>query len=243
MIKHLTWDSEFFGVKIGSYAGALHGAEEQAFLGEVQREQFDCTYVFVDPNDVDTIAAASKNRFLSADTRVEYGLDLKTYRPDPTRQIEFLNPKNEEDVAAVRGIAGSLSGVSRFHFDARFRAKAAEMYELWVDRAVSGSEGKVAIIRSPATGAIAGFVTFTMREMEGELVLVAISEAERGRGLGWKLVDSVNLYLIREGINRIRVKTQLRNTLANRHYQQVGFRVVGASCIYHAWTEDLPLVQ
>lgn len=234
MIDELPWDSQFFGVRIGSYTGQKLNGEE--FLKAVKDGRFECVYVFVDPSDNTGMELARRNRFHLVDTRVLYQLHLATYRVDPRNSVELLDPKNAIDVARVREISCDLATVSRFYADPRFRHRAKEMYGVWFEKMLEDPDSAIAIRR--VDGVIAGFIACTIKNGNAELVLVAMAKEYQGQGIGSKLMDAVNLHLLSRGVLGIYVKTQLRNLSANQHYQRIGFRSSAVTHVYHAWVQD-----
>lgn len=237
IINKLKWDSDFFGLKIGSFSGFNHDNAEK-FLKEFYDNKFDCVYVFVDPNDFNTIDIAGKNKFFLADIQMTYEfhscpqkiknkfLESLTY--------EILGGSNEAYKKEVRLLAKELSSVSRFSFDPRFKNLSPKMYEIWADNIMHDKDG-ITVLAVDANKKIVGFIGGTLKQNIGSVGLVGVSESFRGRGIGAEMSDKVVSLLFDKGAEKITVKTQLRNNYANQLYQKAGFRLKEAKLIYHFW--------
>ncbi|TSC96859.1 MAG: putative acetyltransferase [Parcubacteria group bacterium Athens0714_26] len=237
IINKLKWDSDFFGFKIGSFSGLDYDNAEK-FLKEFYDNKFDCVYVFVDPNDFNAIDIAAKNNFFLADIQMTYEFHS---RPQKIKNAfleslayEILDVSSEDHKIKIRMLARELSSVSRFSFDPRFKNLSSKMYEIWADNIMRDKDG-VTILAIDANKKIVGFIGSTLKQNIGNVGLVWVSEAFRGRGIGAEMSDQIVSLLFDKGAEKITVKTQLRNNFANRLYQKVGFRLKEAKLIYHFW--------
>src|SRR4051812_8559365 len=68
--KHLPWDSEFFGPKIGHLAPCESAEEFSRAVAEAKREGFKCLYYLCSSNDVDRIRWAEEAGGRLVDIRV-----------------------------------------------------------------------------------------------------------------------------------------------------------------------------
>ena len=242
LIERLGWDSNFFQIQIGKLTeNRLTPKRHYEAMSLVGGGELDCLYAFLDPMDEITAELVARSHgFLLADTRVVYTMSKNTWLESPSppipRYIELTDPKRK-DIEELRQAAADLHTVSRFHFDAHFRNRAQTLYNIWLNQYLNGETGKLIVIRDAER--IVAFVGCTVEDGIGELVLVSVHPEARGRGFGKKVVIAACDHLTKHGngVEELKVKTQLRNVPANRCYEGAGFRVRSVEHAYHIWRE------
>jgi dTDP-4-amino-4,6-dideoxy-D-galactose acyltransferase len=84
---------------------------------------------------------------------------------------------------------------------------------------------------------IAGFLLFSKSGVEdtSRIELIAIAQDYERSGLGRTLIRSMENYVAANGIETIRVGTQLDNVSAMNFYTSYGFKILECNSVYHLW--------
>jgi ribosomal protein S18 acetylase RimI-like enzyme len=138
--------------------------------------------------------------------------------------------------AAVLDIAGSAFRYSRFHADPRIPHGVAHLIKReWIGSYVRKERGE-ALLVALAEERPAGFLAVMTAEVEGRrtaiIDLVAVDQAQQGRGIGRALVRA---FVERWGpeSERLRVHTQLTNLVSLNLYRRSGFALASAQYVLH----------
>lgn len=134
----------------------------------------------------------------------------------PLASRVFVDELNGRDAEAVAGI--HAEGFPHPWSADEFRALAA-------DRAILG----LAARRESFLGwrRLAGFILVRRAADEAEVLTVAVRAAQRGRGIGRKLLEEVLRRLYRDGITTCFLEVDRDNGSAIRLYRALGFETVG----------------
>jgi dTDP-4-amino-4,6-dideoxy-D-galactose acyltransferase len=82
---------------------------------------------------------------------------------------------------------------------------------------------------------IAGMITLGEKNGRGDIGLIAVNPASRGKGYGEALVRSAHRWFIRQGFHEAQVVTQRRNSSACHLFEKCGFSVEKIEHYYHFW--------
>lgn len=233
--KLLDWDSAFWGRRIARLVQVQRShAELTAVLKLAREARVECLYYLLDANDALAARAVAGTAFNMVDVRLT--LSLATL-PEQ-KECAGVRLSEPTDVPQLRAIAASSHGDTRFYFDGRFpREKCDELYAAWIEKSVAGALAD-AVLVSFWGSRVTGYVTCSVKaEHVGEIGLIAVDAAERGRGLGTTLVDSALHWFCSRGCQSARVVTQGRNLGAQRLYQRSGFVPTQSDVWYHAWLD------
>lgn len=105
---------------------------------------------------------------------------------------------------------------------------AAEMLRLIRD---SNSEGQAAV--DGRTSALIGFVLSRVAADEAEILSIAVQPAERGRGVGRRVLEAHIGVLAARGVARLFLEVDEQNTAATRLYRNLSFEAVGKRPAYY----------
>jgi hypothetical protein len=83
------------------------------------------------------------------------------------------------------------------------------LYELWIDKSCRGWADQVFVI--DVDGEVAGYLTCHVHDGAGQIGLVAVAPASRGRGAGSALVARGRRWFADQGVGRVSVVTQARS--------------------------------
>jgi ribosomal protein S18 acetylase RimI-like enzyme len=146
----------------------------------------------------------------------------------PDARVRAATPEDRESVMAI---ARSSFRWSRFHLDPLIPSELAdEIKAQWAGNFFTGLRGDHMLV-AEAGGTVAGFLQL-LRAPDGAVVidLIAVKEAERGRGLGGAMIRNAERLL--PG-GRMRVGTQVANAASLRFYESLGFRTVASTYVMH----------
>jgi dTDP-4-amino-4,6-dideoxy-D-galactose acyltransferase len=230
----LPWDSQFFGVRIGTVdAQTLTDESLRAIDAFCAAERVACLYFRARPDDAATIRLAEANGFHLADVR----LTFERAAPSPSSAAASLRAATVEDLPFLRPIARVSHTDTRFYYDPRFpREKCDELYETWITNAVTG-QALTVLVATDAEDRPIGYVTCAGQadNTQGSIGLIAVSVEHQGKGLGKLLVNSGLDWFARNGRKTVNVVTQGRNLAAQRLYGRCGFIARDLQLYYHRW--------
>jgi ribosomal protein S18 acetylase RimI-like enzyme len=232
-LRHLEWDSAFFGLRVARVEGHRLGSEDVAAVdGWARAERVDCLYFLADAADAGTLARAEAAGFERVDERITLEASPLPRAIAARTAVRSAVPA---DIDALEEIAATAHQDTRFFNDRRFpRERSVELYRTWIRNSCQGWADSVFVTED--AGRPAGYATVHLREGGvGEIGLLGVAEAARGRGHGQALVQEALRWLGDRGSGRARVVTQGGNHGALRLYQAAGFSVARSEVWYHRW--------
>lgn len=236
LVQLLTWDSDFFGMRIASINGnRLSRDEESAVQGWCLDNRIDCLYFLADPSDTATIRVAEESGFHLADIRITLDRRISAMPAVWQPEAPSIRLAVAADIPALRPIAAVNHRDSRFYHDGGFlRERCDELYATWIEKSCTGFADAV-LVPAPE-GAAAGYLSCHLRGNDiGQIGLVGVNSAFQGKGLGQQLLDESLRWFAASGVKRVDVVTQGRNIAAQRLYQKRGFMTRAVQLWYHKW--------
>jgi len=189
----------------------------------------ECLYFLAAGDDPASAHAAEAAGFRQMDVRVELACPA---RSGPL--AEGVRESREDDTQALRAIAASSFGTTRFYADPNFPdERCDELYDTWIRRSLEGWADGVLV--GEADGRAAGYVSCHLDGGTGSIGLIAVGESARGRGLGVDLASSAITWCADRGADRMTVVTQGRNVSALRTFQRAGFLASSLDLWFHKW--------
>ncbi|HTO53324.1 MAG TPA: ribosomal protein S18-alanine N-acetyltransferase [Myxococcota bacterium] len=85
---------------------------------------------------------------------------------------------------------------------------------------------------------LAGFALAACADADAEILSIAVTEAERGAGLGRRLLESLLAGLRKRGAARVQLEVRGSNAAALRLYESLGFRTARRRARYYRDGED-----
>lgn len=229
MVEQLTWDSDFFGMRIGR--ACISSNEDSVALANLREKlakNYDLLYIF-SSHGVEFLSDQAKlvdEKVVytwSKDISVEANLNVEIW--DSNRGVT-------DDLLHLALVSGKYS---RFKLDEGFPNGSYErLYSRWIEQSVS---------RVMATEVFCfmigdiprGVVTLDRKDGIGTIGLVAIHEDCQHQGLGSAMMHHVNGYAKERHCNILSVATQLKNIPACRLYEKNGFEVESVTDVWHWW--------
>lgn len=233
--RFLEFDSEFFGRRLARVEpAALTAARIDDVRDWWRRERIDGVYLLVDVDDQGTQDAASGQQFRLVDLRVTLEAPSASSAALPLADGARIRPAESADVEALKRIALQSHTQTRFYVDDHFdRARCDELYQLWIAKSCGGWADHVLV--AEVGGRAVGYVTCHKRHDEGQIGLVGVDAASRGRGAGLGMMVEARRWFAEQGLDRVIVATQGRNAKALRLYQKADFSVTALQLWYHKW--------
>lgn len=235
----LGWDTDYFDVN--SARVNLTGPIDDE--GQDRIIDFCKDYEFVTITNINNVKennywiGTRTNAFL-ADMNIQFMKileDKPSYQDDKTYVVNNLS-RNDQIVQ----IARESFQYSRFFNDPTLPEKQARnIYLHWTECAF-GQENKYFVI-SEREGQIAGYILFSMDSDNIIIELIAVDDKYQGQGIGKILIHTLELFVIDEGIKKIKVGTQVNNVSAAQFYSKLGFTYVSCASIYHLWMRNSAL--
>lgn len=238
-IKIKNWDSDFFKIRIAEASVYDFKIENYRDLKEIFiRDNIELVYLYPE----DDVSDNSLCQFeLFADTKL-------VFRKSLIRRNESMYPQNyvHEDLSDYKidegyqdllELAFSSGIFSRFRLDPGFRNNEFErLYTEWLDQSIKKTIADKVIVSRGPNNEITGFITFKESTSTSKIGLIAVSEKERGKGIGKKLLDFVEAKALDSSLQEIIVETQERNVSAANFYIKNSFSLAKKIRLYHLWT-------
>ena len=231
----LDWDTEYFGVS-SARVNLFRAVDEQGqndILAFSKKFNFVtiANYNNVNHNNV-WIGEKSKSFLTDINIQYEKGLTDKVVPKDISIKVSNKLAYNLE----VLQISKKAFRNSRFYNDPYLpKDKAKNIYAHWTENAFE-KEDKFFVLFT-REGHLAGYLLFSLSLESCVIELIAVDENYQGSSVGKSMIYALESFVIKEGIKKIRVGTQLSNQSASRFYQANGFKLVSYSSLYHLWRD------
>lgn len=233
----LTWDSDFFGIKVAKINQATLQQEDLAkLLSQMKNEKIDLIYW---PTAKEQKSVPILQRYSGAlvDQKVTFVIPLQeSASSSATKSIVEVYtesmPFNDLESLAVQ--SGSFS---RFSIDKHIsNEKFEELYKIWIKRSLQKEIAEqVLVIREERQ--VVGMITVTKKNKRGEIGLLAVDKNSRGKKYGQLLIKAAQKWFIQQGITTGQVVTQGMNYPACALYQKCGYGLEKTEYYYHFWPQ------
>jgi dTDP-4-amino-4,6-dideoxy-D-galactose acyltransferase len=229
----LPWDSEFWGVPVGRVEDGELTTERLAAVDEwADANEVACLYFLASGDDPSSAHVAERGGFRLMDLRVE----LRRSAGAEEQPLERLREARPDDAGALRAIARSSHGITRFYADPNFaNDRCDDLYDVWISRSLEGWADGVLV--ADGEGGAAGYVSCHLDDASatGSIGLIAVDERARGSGIGVDLARGAVGWCHGRGSETMSVVTQGRNVAALRTFQRAGFLVDSVGLWFHKW--------
>ena len=244
----LPWDSEQLGMLAArvAYLVAQGDYREQmqikgALLEQVVLEAHDRGVwhlsARVDSSDLSALHALEEAGFITVDGLLTLALDLANYQPSEQPHDFRIRLATPDDSEMVAELGRTTFSYDRFHADPYIsRERAGQLHANWLRNSCTGKAADAVVLAEDHTGLL-GFMTCALQHdtgkklgrLVGTIVLVATSEAARGRGVASATITTAIDWFRQQGCEIVDTGTQIRNLPSLRFFQKSGFRIVGSS--------------
>lgn len=237
-IEQLTWDSEFFGFKVGKLASDDRPESFQVVQKEMNERGFRLVY-WATPH----AHSALQDHHIVEQLTLVRPVNLET-EVSPV----WCHGHHEELSVVVHShcapgdqlvaLAMEAGWSSRFRIDPHVDDQTFErLYLTWIQKSCLG-EAADRVITVWDANTIAGFVTVAHRGDECKVGLIAVSPEYQRRGIGRQLLSQVRMFATDVGAITLSVTTQSNNAGAVRLYQSAGYTVREGLHWYHFWNDE-----
>lgn len=227
----LKWDSNYFNIP--SYRINLYTEIENIneIINKTEKYKFITIYNYKNNETNNYLLRKLSNCFL-ADVNVCFERKINNKENNITdKNIKILN--NYEGNNNILNIAKKSFQYSRFLNDKTLeKEKSTNIYYNWTKNSFNCQNKYFCLYKDK------GFLLFNIENDVATIELIAVDNNENGKGLGTKLIDSLNSFCIANNIQKIIVGTQLNNLIAQKFYLKNKFNVVQYNSIYHYWNEE-----
>lgn len=217
MIKYLEWDSNFFNKKIGRFD--INSASKHEWPSDNELCKFDLIYIFS--------TEILNLKLQPIDVKVTYKKLVSNRQALENVKIFDQNIHSYTQLLELVYLSGHDSRFLRDQFFGEENYK--RLYKKWIDNSIQSNDSTVLV--SVGGNKILGFVTMEEREQGNSIGLIAVGNKSQGKGIGNKLVRSVESLSIPN--TELTVCTQATNTGACRFYENLDFKVGNKEYIYH----------
>ena len=238
MWSALSWDSDFFGVRIGRIE--LEGADLAAITSvedDARRAGVACLYAEIDPSAVGALDAIQRLGY----RLMEVTLDLDhptSVLVDPPPTASTVRRGTAADVERLEPQLAAVAPWSRYAVDPRFGPKAAmAMHRAWVERAADGQDGRGLLVAEDPSG-ITGMATVHLPGStgpEGRIDLIASTHARSGAA---QALVAHAFACFGPGYSR-GGPIAARNHVSLRFSEQMGYRVAQTRYLFHRWLDEV----
>ncbi len=232
----LPWDTEFLGFRVGRLEQRRLGKEAlHRALDAFHNEDGRLVYWPSDPEHRSSQEAAAAEGGRLVDWKTRFHLVLGSVPSGDASAVPIKAWDGLFPDSRLRELAIQSSAHSRFRQDPDLPEGCAEdLYRRWIDRSLRGELADTVLVAHGEANAT-GMITLIAREGIGEIGLLAVDEAARGRGTGAALISAGLVWFWGHGCRAVEVVTQGENQAACRLYTRCGFRISQVDAFYHFW--------
>jgi len=229
-INYLSWDSFFFGKKIGKII-CNNSFELPNILDKAKNENYELIYFFCNNEFYIEDGIIMQYNGKLVDKKILYHKWITELLPLSER-IECYNGKLTKEFEELAYISGQFS---RFKLDKNFNEDDFfRMYKIWIENSINKKIADyVFIVKDDER--IKGMVTLKISERIGHIGLIAVSSAAQRKGYGKMLIKTCENKLFVKDIFQLEVATQKNNVHACNFYEKYGFKIKEITSIYHFW--------
>jgi ribosomal protein S18 acetylase RimI-like enzyme len=239
VLRHLDFDTELFGRPVARLVatGASERAHElllAAAIGDLRARRYAHAVVTLAADDLPQLWALTAAGFRVTDLGVIFSRRLESHARSSGRGGSAkddsirVRASADEDLPALADLAARIFTRSRFFVDPFYgRDATEELHRRWITNLHHGLADIVLVALAPASTPI-GFVTCRVQAGRGDIALVGVDPAHRGKGVARTLLDEALQWFAEHGAREVRVKTQATNYPAATLYERAGF------CLVHA---------
>jgi dTDP-4-amino-4,6-dideoxy-D-galactose acyltransferase len=237
--EHRAWDTQHFGYPVASISNPEMESEalERSLL-HAQKQGYQLVY-WASCQELDTNSPCLQEfQGMLVDRKTTFAKSfrsqLATQDDAQFRSVEWQPGDHSAELMEL-GVAAGLW--SRFAIDPRIpRDKFLSLYEIWMLRSIARELCDTVLVVQEKDGSVPlGMVTVLMDGDLGQIGLIAVSEQQRGRGLGRRLVEAADRWMLERGAKSAQVVTQLQNVAACRLYENAGYKIEKIEYLYHFW--------
>ncbi|ALE98683.1 TPA: dTDP-4-amino-4,6-dideoxy-D-galactose acyltransferase [Serratia marcescens] len=219
-IEPLVWESDFFQLE----SAKLHFDSSAAPVAEADLDAYALVQAKIPAYRLGWADALSTLGFRLVEGEVDLVVNVapESAMADAASAVA-VRQAVPEDIPSLRAAAGEVFAASRFRAPWYDRADSGRFYAAWIEKAVQGTFDHQCLLVLDSQGQPEGFVS--LRDIGGQemrIGLLAAFPGASGRGVGARLMTAAIAECRQQGMQRLRVATQVGNIAALRLYQRQG---------------------
>ena len=222
-IQKLTWDSTFFGYKIGKVE-IKNTLNIKQLLEVIEKSSYDMVQLFSNKN------LGSNFKYSPIDVKLRYSKKVgTTIKNNPC--IKSVNKDIDGKLVKLAREAGIYS---RYKTDKNLKLKYEDMYEIWINKSLK-REFAAEVFAFQDENRTNGMVTINKKLKKAKIGLIAVDNNVQSKGIGTKLLQSVDNWALKQNLENICVETQEENYNACQFYEKNNYKISDKTFIYHIW--------
>ena len=222
-IQKLAWDSTFFGYKIGK-AEIKNTLNVKQLLDVIEISSYDMVQLFSNKN------LGSNFKYNPIDVKLRYSKKVGT----STRHNPCIKSVNKDVDGKLVKLAREAGTYSRYKTDKNLKLKYEDMYEIWMNKSLK-REFAAEVFAFQDKNRTIGMVTINKKLKKAKIGLIAVDNKEQSKGIGTKLLQSVDYWALKQNLENICVETQEENYNACQFYEKNNYNISDKIYIYHIW--------
>lgn len=225
MLKKLEWDSAFFNLNVGELT-------HDSFSTRIDVSGFDLLYVLSKEATTCNIPSFTKT---FSEKKVKFSKELQQLEAPSSAICSIFDCSYTlEDLYKLAYESGKQS---RFLLDTKFtEAKFKELYRLWIDNSLNKQFADDILVYRE-NNSILGMVTYKQIEEKATVGLIAVGPEAQGKGIGRKLLCTLESVLFEKKCKELIIPTQMTNTQACNFYTKQGYKIIEQTTITHFWKD------
>ena len=220
-IQKLTWDSTFFGYKIGKVE-IKNTLNIKQLLEFIEKSSYDMVQLFSNQK------LGSGFNYNPIDVKLTFSKKVATITTNNIKSVT-----KDLDGALVK-LAKEAGTYSRYKTDKNLYLKYEEMYEIWMNKSLK-RELAAEVFAFQDENRINGMVTINKKLKKAKIGLIAVDNKAQSKGIGTQLLQSVENWALKQNLENICVATQEENYKACLFYEKNNYEISDKTYIYHIW--------
>ena len=227
--EYLPWDSDFFGYRTGKITINDY---EDSLAAQLEAGNVELLYIFDNTLSEEVDDLLTSKMAVRYDCKMRYEKSLQAgceYVTD--MDIRFYNGKLTTELENLTYSAGKYS---RFRKDEKLQIFFKKLYKRWILNSLECENRVLTVWKSEG---IIGFISFSINRKTANINLFSVNREYSGKGIGTRLYKFLECFLVKSGVTKTTVSTQMENTRACHFYEKLGFKLAERQNIYHLWRE------
>lgn len=223
----LTWDSDFFGVKVAKIIKNVSSQKLKKILETLKEQHVELVYYFVD--NLLSFVGDELYSCQLVDQKITYIKQINRSKISfSTPPFFYVQEVNQQLIK----LAIQSGEYSRFKQDENIPIeKFKELYELWIRNSISHKIAKK-VIAYGTQEKIQGVITCSQF---GEIGIISVSPHYQKKGIGKALMSMAENYYCQQDFKELKVVTQASNINACQFYEKLGYTKMKQEYVYHLW--------
>jgi ribosomal protein S18 acetylase RimI-like enzyme len=234
-IYELDWDTQYFGISSAKaiLKESLSENEINLIINYLSNYEFN-TIINCNNDPKNNYWVGNKTNAFLTDINVQFTKQVLQNEQKIKESYKIYDIYQRD--TRVLDIAYNSFVYSRFFNDNRLpKDKAKNIYVHWAESAFE--KNNQYFILAEDNSKLSGFLLFMIdkNNLVSTIELIAVDSIYRGQNIGKTLINNMEYFVCKKGINLIKVGTQVNNISAIKFYAKNGFKYAGSNAIYHYW--------